>query len=497
MVRYFNSCRGALLIVLGALCAWAPSRAFAAISESSYHIGNSLTVDMVPTSFPEFAAQRGLTHAAGRHIRTGSTLEKILSLPYSPSDPPVSPFGTFTYALPRFKWNAVTIQPHPGIGSTMATDVESILSVISLTRSNYANFNTRFYIYSTWPTQGDYHAKWNAPVVDEDTTPTTRAREYFVHLLHRVRARTDATVLMVPVGDVLSELETRLAAGKVPGYTDVSTFYRDNQHLSPALGRYTAAATGFSTIRAEYPIGLVRPNDTATFGVNPPNAAAIYAAINEAIRDVVGAHLYTGLQRADFDRSGVVDEGDLVILQQAMDKSGVADGDRDGDVDASDLLLWQRDAGLSRRETSPFNPADINLDGFTDHADMEVWQQSAGLNTNYDVDQDGDTDGQDLLTWQRNVTEPFAGDFNRDYAVDGADLALWTANEGFNIRADANSDGLVNQDDYVIWQQEEGRTWLLPFPEASAVPEPAAHIMGQLALLASLAAVRPRRRRLG
>jgi len=455
-----------LATLLVALHAAAPSAAVAATT--SYHIGNSLTADMAPHSFAAFAAQRELTHEAGYHLRNASSLNLTLATPSEVSVTPPEPFGTFANALPNFKWNAVTIQPHWGLGSTMATDVDSILSVINLARTHAANANTRFYIFSTWPLFGDFQTNWTAPTVDDAATPTALTRDYFEHLLARVRAQTDATVLMIPVGDVLHELDVRLSAGLVQGYSSVLPFYRDGLHMNGALGQYTAALTTFATIRGEIPIDFVKPENTFSYDSIPPNADAIYEAVNDAIRDVVGAHPFSGITfpdppRTDFDQSGLVDGADLAFLQQSLGKSAVADGNRDGEVNDEDEALYWSQLGLSSRKTSDFDPSDVDQDGVTDGSDLAVWRESMGLNPSYDVDRDGDSDGQDFLSWQREVTPTFAGDFNRDHVVDAADFELWQANNGFSIRADANGDGVVDQQDYAVWQEEEGRIWPVPF----------------------------------
>lgn len=480
----------------------AVSAAFATGMSASYHIGNSLTNDMAPFSFGEFAAQRGLTHTAGYHIRSSSSLLDIMTNPDSLSVTPPEPFGNFVNALPNFKWNAVTIQPHTGMNSTMATDVDAILSLINLARSNPENLNTRFYIYSTWPKAGSFQEKWTASVVDDESTPSTRSGEYFSHLLNRVRAETDATVLMVPVGDVLNELDIRLSAGLVPGYSGVSSFYRDAQHMKGGLGGYTAALTTFATIRAQEPLGLVKPLGVLHFDNDPFNAELIYAAINDAVHDVVGTHPYSGVEfpnptRADFDQSGVVDQADLALLETSLGKSAVADANDDGDVNSDDLAIMLSQMGLNARKTSNFDPSDVNQDGLTDSFDLDVWRQSTGVNVAYDLDGDGDTDGNDFLGWQRGVTQLYAGDFNRDYVVDPADFNVWEANNGFTIRTDANGDGVVDMADYAIWQEEEGRVYPLPPPflEASAVPEPCGALLAATALGVLAHASRARRQR--
>lgn len=499
-----------LLVALAAVAAvhatLFPGAAAATTHAETYHIGNSLTADLAPQSLAAFAAQRGQTHTVGYHIRVSSTLAGTLAHPDETSTPSPDPFGAFATALPGYHWNAVTLQPHPGEGATLASDVDAILYWINLTRSNPANANTRFYIYATWPIIGDFQNKWSTPVVDDDDALSIPAHDYYRLLIERVRLETDATVLMLPVGDVLAELDRRLAAGAVPGYSRVSSFYRDGLHMNGELGQYTAAATAFATLRAQNPVGLVKPDGVFTFEGTAEHADVIYPLINDVIREVVGNHPYTGVTfpdppRADFDGSGVVDGADLALLDQSLDKSPAADANADGEVDAADMQIWMSQLGFTSRRTSNFDSTDVNADGLTDSADLAVWQQSAGTNAGYDMDGDGDTDGGDLLAWQRGATSCYPGDFNRDYVVDARDFNVWQANAGFTLRADANGDGQVDQQDYAIWEQEEGRVWPepFPFPEVTATPEPASfELWGAAACLTftrrGRAAAPPRRR---
>jgi hypothetical protein len=473
------------------LVAWisviAPAVALHAAAPTSYHIGNSLTHDTAPWGLEKLAQQRGLSHTDGYHIRSGASLNNMLYFPSTVSIEPPAPFGPLTSALPNYKWNAVAIQPHTGPNSTLATDITSIEWIIDLARTNPENAGTRFYVISTWPTLGDYGAQWTYPSPDSLDTPTNRTRDYFTHLVDRLRVETDANVLMVPIGDVLYELNERLGAHAVAGYSSVIPFYRDGHHLS-SLGQYAALLTTYVTIRGEFPSGLSKPAGVFTFDSEPPNAAEIYALINQTVHDVVGSHSYSGVEflpppRADFDANGIVDQLDLQMLSRSLGKSSVADANGDGAVDDQDRAIWHREVGLSSRNTSDLKPTDVDRDGVTDSRDLNIWRQSFGVNAGYDTDRDGDSDGHDFLEWQRGVTESFSADFNNDYVVDARDFNIWQLNDGFTIHADANGDGMVNQDDFLIWQEEEGRVWppLPIFPDVAPVPEPGASWLAALA----------------
>lgn len=75
-----------------------------------------------------------------------------------------------------------------------------------------------------------------------------------------------------------------------------------------------------------------------------------------------------------------------------------------------------------------------------------------------------------------------SADFDASGAVNGADLALWTAAYGATGVADANSDGGSDGGDFLAWQLQVGAN---ATAAVRPVPEPAAALLGLLALLAA------------
>lgn len=434
---------------------------------TSYHIGNSLTFDSQPEAMEAFAASRGLDHQVGYHIRSSSSLRNILD---NPTDVSVEPneFGTYTQALPNNAWDIVTLQLHNSNSplATLGQDVESILSLINLTQSNPANANTNFYIYQTWPqlSSTSYQDQWNGPSPDNVNTPMSRRREYFNNLIERVRAETDANVYMIPVGEVLYELDVRMRAREIPGLSSVNQLYRDGLHLTYGAGRFVAGATTFATILGQYPTGLDIPADF--YGGPTAPSEAQKTAILETIRDVLDKHLYSGVEmppplRADFDGNLVVDEADFDRWHSSFGITNPYDADGDGDADGRDFLYWQRNV-YSQLPPEKLAIADLNHDGVYNAQDLPVWQTSYGVDDGGDVDGDGDTDGRDFLLWQQAAMSNPA-DLNGDYVVDSLDLEQWQQSYAFLESTDANHDGVVDQADYLIWEAENGLSWNFPY----------------------------------
>lgn len=474
---------------------------------TSYHIGNSLTFDSQPLALEDFAESRGFEHEVGYHIRSSSSLKEILD---NPTDTSVSPneFGVFSEALPNHHWDIVTIQSHPGQDSTLGTDVDAILSLINMTRSNPSNAQTNFYIYESWPMiDGNYQHTWNQPSLNELSTGTVQRKEYFNHVLERVREVTDANVYMVPVGDVLYELDVRTSAGEIPGFTSVSSFYRDSLHLRTDIGRFVASATTFATVLGQYPNELEKPEGffelpqgfVPRFNLTPVQKALIL----ETIRDVLDKHPYSGVRlppplQADFNGDGRVDNFDFTMWQQSQNITVPYDMDYDGDVDGRDFLNWQRSysRSLSPSHQILLDQADLNGDGALNDLDVDVWRESFGTNSDGDMDADADTDGRDFLIWQR-IPSGLENDVNRDFLIGSVELDAWTNSFGFDARTDANQDGVVDLEDYSILDSEFGREWTFPFAlvsplnpggvsALSAVPEPGTFLSAAVALLSIL-----------
>lgn len=255
-------------------------------AQHTYRIGNSLTWDSQPKAIQDLAGQRGIEHVEAYHINCGKSLQRIWTHPEEVCVKPVEPYGTFGNALPKYDWGAVTFQSHPGGKSTLGTDTARILDFIEKTQEKGRNKKTVFYIYAPWPGQrhGAYHEVWNREMPDADDTKTLQTRQYFDHLIKRVRAKTDADVRMIPAGHVVYELDCRMRAGKIPGYKNAADLYRDVVHMNH-VGRFTAGVTTFATIFGQDPAGLTCP--PKQYGGGKDFSPELYEAIHGAVWKVL------------------------------------------------------------------------------------------------------------------------------------------------------------------------------------------------------------------
>ena len=117
-------------------------------ASTSYHIGNSLTWDMLPWGLSAMGTVSGKTHHTGYHVRAGMHLDYIWDHPDDTTY--TNTYGNYVNALPSNEWDFVTMQPFYKAESTLGQDENRIIDFIDLTRSG-PSLSTRFFIYSAWP----------------------------------------------------------------------------------------------------------------------------------------------------------------------------------------------------------------------------------------------------------------------------------------------------------------------------------------------------------
>lgn len=263
-----------------------------------FMIGSSITDQVNYGGFETLAESQGFEHHWGRHIILGAPLGFIWNNPNSGFR--TEPFGYYPNALVNYDWNAVTLQTGD---SELEPDADAMTKFIDLTQTRpYNAENTEFFIFSRWPRQdrGEYSAFW----VLEYTGGTllSQTADYFNDLTEEMRSRyPDTSIRLMPVGNVMYELDQRMEEGLIPGFSDVYEFYADNSHLN-AYGQYTVAVTYYSVIYRSDPRGLPHTG----FNITPSTAALI----QDAVWSVVTSHPLVGVS---------ADEG-LTITNFRLDK---------------------------------------------------------------------------------------------------------------------------------------------------------------------------------
>lgn len=328
----------------------AATREAQAQSLNSYHIGNSLTWDSRPDfGLPKLATDAGLSLTTGWHIRCNGSLDHIAN---NPTDTCVTPngFGRYTEAFANNAWDAVTLQPFSG--ATPRQEYLGFKSLVQLARQNPDNLDTTFYLYTGWMSATsagtDFYSAWHDDTPVDPDADLIRNAAGFAWVYDQLVNDPDLSgvdLRVIPVGDVLAELDRRMTLGEIPGFVGTESLYRDDLHLNN-LGWFAASNTVLSTLFRIDPTGT--PTNNA-FVVAPGQAVPIEitpelgSLIQDTVWDVVLSHPHTGFLPGDLDGDGFVGIGDLNVVlnnwNQAVTTSMPGDPSGDGFVGIEDLNL--------------------------------------------------------------------------------------------------------------------------------------------------------------
>ena len=290
-------------------------------ASTSYHIGNSLTWDMLPWGLSAMASEAGKSHQTGYHITSGQDLTYIWNNPTDTTY--TNAFGEHVNALPSNHWDFVTIQPFYKTGSTLGSDLTMITRFIDATLAG-PSVDPTFFIYAAWPGLPiHYPTTWNQSVANDADQQTLHNRDYFTHLYDNVTTHysDSVDVFVIPIGEVIFRLDQEFKEGKAPGYWNARDLYRDFRHLTNDVGRFIAATTVYATMFREDPTGLDRP---AGFYPYPSGDSALTdefrTYLQRTVWDVVSQHPDTGIdiEPEPFSFTDITDAslGDVVVSDE-------------------------------------------------------------------------------------------------------------------------------------------------------------------------------------
>lgn len=457
MCFIFRRHRATGWLALGLLAAFgfAPSAAAAEVFRS-YHVGNSFTWDMGPAGYNSRPAAESYDRGeAGYHIWCARGLAAMLENPDATCIEPHPSFGTFTNALSNFEWNAVTLQPHHD--ASMIEELRAASSLIQLARQNVASGEAKFYVHQVWPAAanpaGDpiinFQAEWQETDFEYSPyAPMKYQRAWYDWFLEELRVENpEATINLIPVAEVLNELDEKFRAGAYPAIGDSSDLYRDYRHLNN-VGRYVAHITGWAAMHQTSPMTLAWDEgfgDTSpgTHGLDIPKTEALSTLIRTTVWDVLTSHESAGVVEAD---------------------SLASDFNGDSYISLADYTVWRDSLG----ETGEDLPADALLNQRVDTGDYEYWRQTTL-----------DTLG-------------VAGDYNRDGFATLADYTVWRdtlGSSGAIDPADGTLDRRVSVADFQYWRTNVVEAPLWQLESVTTVPESAGYI---LAFAAAAIVVMPR-----
>ena len=384
---------------------------------TTYAIGNSLTRGLsvgngtTGNRLQQLFADGGIDYTYGTQLGAGFRLYQHLdqqagggsgSASFNNENSVGAPaFGDYDNALRNFDFDALILQPfmHPidaEPGPSAAPDRRFVIGARQATNAfiDYArglppqiqnsgryvppggtgrydldnpnsNFSTgNFYIYETWPGVGDiyddsqsdtYADYWDQPYTSgTDALPSRDSFDDLIGFVNADNPDLDTPVRVIPVGEVLYELDLAIRDGALPGIEDfydrsqdyfvtarrnggnpppfdpddfdpqagVLNFYADGIHLndqphngpdSGTIGAYVAALTHYAVLTGESPVGLgVGPYEQ----LDSQADAALIEALQQTVWDVVTSDPNTGVVPEPSAAVGVGAAGTLLTLRR-------------------------------------------------------------------------------------------------------------------------------------------------------------------------------------
>ncbi len=327
-----------------------------------FHLGNSLTRGLtvntgggrdVDRMGPLFESAGGQYKYNGQ-LAAGAQLDQhvawgIVETPSRKINQIKSPggqdVGLWSAAWQKNKYDAIILQPHrTHLDKEMPAEIKEDAGVDFGDRQSIKKLITyamgdnpakhiasnRFYLYQTWPylkdidrrtDGGTFEAFWTAPYdpAEKQVGQTVPSRDYLEKLIKVVRQdNPDATIGVIPAGEVLCALDVKIRKGDLPGLADylkrqgkefdaamgVTQFYSDGIHMNPlphndakcgTIGAYTAAITIYATLSGESPVGLsVKMYEQ----LDEKTDAELIKAIQQTVWDIVSSHPHTGVKKA-------------------------------------------------------------------------------------------------------------------------------------------------------------------------------------------------------
>lgn len=288
----------------------------AQVTKRIYLVGNSVTDGMNYGGFANIALSRGNTHIYGRNMIPGAPLELLWSSTSAFSE---APYGIHTNALPNYTWDAVSLQPFDRPIDGANGDLAMFGNFINEAKGKSPN--VQFYVYSRYPRKPQDATVFDANLWEKlwlgtytGNYQSNETRKYFEDLLLAERAKhTDVKpALIVPVGEVLFELNKRFRNNEVPGFSSAWDLYSDGIHVTN-VGSYVVAATFYATMYRED----IRNSDVPyQYGSIPAELASV---IQNTVHNVVFGYQYSGATASDLVKvTGVAvspKELNLSILQ--------------------------------------------------------------------------------------------------------------------------------------------------------------------------------------
>jgi uncharacterized protein YjdB len=283
-------------------------------TKTAYFFGNSVTDGINIIGLDNMATQAGKTFNWGRHVIPGAPLDWIYNHPADGFNE--EPYGLYPNAMPNYDFDVVSFQP---FDRRENDDLPAIQNFINLAGARKTN--CQYLIYGRWPrmpnnldnpNDGNLTADVWSEIWDKAYTGpgkfdgTEESRAYFETLTRAVRASVPGIkkTFIVPVGEVMYQLNLKMKAGQVAGYSKIWNIYEDGIHLTTA-GSLIPATTYYATIYGVDPRGVTVPSTFGSLSVAYINAVqqTVWEVLNN-YKDTDGS-TWSGFATSSISVTGV------------------------------------------------------------------------------------------------------------------------------------------------------------------------------------------------
>ena len=265
-----------------------------------YFIGNSVTDAINYERFARLAEEKSEEVIIGRHTIPGSPLSWTWEHPDGGNW--TEEFGPFQQALTTTSWDVLSLQPFDRQldGGEDSDEVMGANFIREALKGNPGN-HLRVLVYARWPRRDSdssdtfygrtYIEQWERPYTNPSWDGGNETRDYFQKVREAWKSQfPDLRIDIVPVGEVLARLASKIEQGGIPGIQTIADIYSDQIHFYDDLeigniGGYVAALTFFATIFEKSPVG-----DT-TYGLWNIADPALAKTLQEIVWEVVSEQM--------------------------------------------------------------------------------------------------------------------------------------------------------------------------------------------------------------
>lgn len=264
-------------------------------SQRSYHFGNSLTDSLNPW-LDQIADGTGVDHGYARWTIPGTSITWLQShadTGFGTPDAPVNANNPALFAPTFGPFDHMTLQPYSD--PNLATEIDAALKLIAPVAA--VSPNLQVWVYAQWPSKDFLLCKpptalegcsgflesvtWSDPPLVVENPPTNWVDAVATQLeYHKLFAAAldeklaGKNVLIIPGGQALVELKTRLEAGKILGAASTNFFaeyFEDDLHLN-AKGKFLVSLVFYSCMYRQSAEGKLAPTAFAESGLTAEQA---------------------------------------------------------------------------------------------------------------------------------------------------------------------------------------------------------------------------------